>query len=129
MIINLIDISKTSDIKEIIEKFRMKLNVNDDEYINMAWKRCAEIMAEDEKKAIKFIKQNCEYDGDNSKDYRWYIEELVDAYFEKTESKNFVKELWQFFCSSEEKTKNITDYINRLESIIYHNDWEEEPWV
>lgn len=128
MIINLIDISKTSDIKEIIEKFRMKLNINDDEYKNKAWERCAEIMAEDEEKSINFIKENYDCNPQDDSDYRWYISELIEPYFKKIQSKVFIMELWNFFKNVDDKNKKY-DYTRRLESIIYENDWEEEPWV
>lgn len=118
MTIDLIDITKTNDIMKIIKEFRMKLNVNDDDFINESWQRCAEIMAEDEEKAIQFIKDNynCEY--------KLYIAELIEPYFEKTKSKKFIMGLWDFFRDS-----NEYKYIDRIEPLIYQNDWEEEEWV
>ena len=118
MIIDLIDITRTKDIIKIIKEFRMKLNVNHDDLINKAWERCAEIMAEDEEKAIQFIKDN--YNGI----YSDYIAELIEPYFEKTKSKKFVMKMWEFF-----KDSNEHEYLDRIEPLIYYNDWEDEDWV
>ena len=122
MIINLIDITKTNDIMKIIKEFRMKLNVNDDDFKNESWQRCAEIMAEDEEKAIQFIKNN--YDSD----WGVYIAELIEPYFEKTNSKDFIQEIWKFF-KKEKNFNNTSPFVDWTESIIFHNDWEEEEWV
>ena len=122
MVINLIDITKTNDIMKIIKEFRMKLSVNDDDFRDESWKRCAEIMAEDEEKAIQFIKDNYDCDcGD-------YIAELIEPYFEKTKSKKFIQELWRFF-KKEKRMNNSSLFVDWTESIIFHNDWEEEDWV
>ena len=69
---------------KIIKEFRMKLSVNDDDLTDESWERCAEIMAEDEEKAIQFIKDK--YDCE----YKPYIAELIEPYFEK----NKIKEIY-----------------------------------
>ena len=76
MSVNLIDITKTKDIIEIIKGFRMKLSLNDDDFKKEFWDRCVEIMSEDEDKAIQFIKDNY------NSEYRNYIEEIFESYCE-----------------------------------------------
>ncbi|WP_305084235.1 hypothetical protein, partial [uncultured Clostridium sp.] len=87
-IIHLIDITKTKDIIEIINEYRIKLNSQHEYWIEKFWDRCVEIMSEDEDKAIQFVKDNY-----NSK-YRNYIEEIFEVYCDKSKSKKFVMEMW-----------------------------------
>lgn len=113
-IINLIDITKTKDIIEIIEGFRMKLNINDYDSQKKFWDRCIEIMSEDEDKAIQFIKDNY------NSEYTDYIEEILQEYCERTNSKKVVMELWDFFKDTDE-----VYYKNIVLSSIHRNEWDE----
>lgn len=118
-------INRKKLINEI--KYRMEVHINDDEEKDRSWKRQVEIMAEDEKDAIEFIKDNYDCDPEDSSDYRWYISESMESYFENTESKAFIKELWEFFKEEKyKKNRIVNDYMQRLESIIVYNDWDEE---
>ncbi|WP_297991514.1 hypothetical protein [uncultured Clostridium sp.] len=116
-IINLIDITKTKDIIEIIEGFRMKLNINDYDSQKKFWDRCIEIMSEDEDKAIQFIKDNY------NSEYKGYIIEIMVSYLEETNSKKFTMEMLDFF-------KDIDDSYCKMSirECVYKNDWDEEDW-
>ena len=118
MSVNLIDITKTKDIIEIIKGFRMKLSLNDDDFKKEFWDRCVEIMSEDEDKAIQFIKDNY------NSEYRNYIEEIFESYCEESKSKKFVMEMWDFF-----KNTNEEFYKDTLELTAFYNDWDEEEWL
>ena len=123
MVINLIDITKTNDIIKIIKEFRMKLDVNDDDFKEEYLERCAEIMVDDgEEKVIQFIKDN--YDCE----YKSYVAELIEPYFEKTKSKRFIQELWSFF-KKEKKLDNSSLFVDWTESIMVENDWQDEDWA
>ncbi|WP_294196095.1 hypothetical protein [uncultured Clostridium sp.] len=116
-IIHLIDITKTKDIIEIINEYRIKLNSQHEYWIEKFWDRCVEIMSEDEDKAIQFVKDNY-----NSK-YRNYIEEIFEVYCDKSKSKKFVMEMWDFF-----KNTNEECYKDALILTAFYNDWDEEEW-
>lgn len=104
-------------------KFKKKLNVNDYFRINESWNKCADIMAENEEDTIQFIKDNY-----NNDEYGRYLAELIEPYFEKTKSKRFIMEIWEFFKNIDDKNAKDT-YVNWTESIIYDNYWEDEEWV
>ena len=117
MSVNLIDITKTKDIIEIIEGFRMKLSLNDDDFKKEFWDRCVEIMSEDEDKAIQFVKDNY------NSEYKDYISEIIAAYCEDGRSKKFIMEMWKFFKDTDD------DYCkNQIGSAIYQHDLEDEDW-
>ncbi|WP_298042866.1 EndoU domain-containing protein [uncultured Clostridium sp.] len=118
MYIDLIDIAKTKDIIEIINGYRMKIESHHDDLLEKFWNRCVEIMSEDEDKAIQFIKDNY-----NSK-YRNYIEEIFEVYCDKSKSKKFVMEMWDFF-----KNTNEECYKDALILTAFYNDWDEEEWL
>ncbi|WP_304681644.1 hypothetical protein [uncultured Clostridium sp.] len=116
-IINLIDITKTKDIIEIIKGFRMKISNNDYDSQKKFWDRCVEIMSEDEDKAIQFIKDNY------NSEYRDYIEEIFGVYCEESKSKKFVMEMWDFF-----KNTNEECYKDSIKVSVFYNDWYDEDW-
>ena len=116
-IIHLIDITKTKDIIEIINEYRIKLNSQHEYWIEKFWDRCVEIMSEDEDKAIQFIKDNY------NSEYRNYIEEIFESYCEESKSKKFVMEMWDFF-----KNTNEECYKDALILTAFYNDWDEEEW-
>lgn len=117
MDINLIDITKTNDIIEMIEGYRIKLDSQHEYWIEKFWDRCVEIMSEDEDKAIQFIRDNY------NSEYKSYIIEIMVSYFEQINSKKFIMEMYDFF-------KDIDDLYCKMSihEFIYKNDWDEEEW-
>lgn len=110
------------DKLQILEclEIRKQIHYNDSINQKKLYDKCVNIMSQDEATAIEFIKEIY-------LKYSDYIVELMDFYFEQTESKNFVKEMWQFF-NKEEEFENKKWFINELVGYIYCNDWEEESW-
>lgn len=117
------------DTEKLINKLKYRMNLpnHHEDLIEESWKNCFEIMNKDEEAAIEFIKSNYICNNEDISNYKTYITELIDAYYDGCKSKEFVKKLWIFFKSKKDDSKKY--YVSRLDRIIFDNDWDEEDWV